>query len=75
MVDGYYYLPALGGFMILAFIINYAYLRSERELTRLEAMSKSPILSFFNQIIRGSLYSRTCISEKYIMDVSILINK
>lgn len=66
------YLPALGGFVLVAFVMNYVYLKSMRELTRFEAMSKSPILSFFTQILRGALYSRSCISHNYIIDVIFL---
>ncbi len=32
------------------------------EVCRLDAMSKSPIISFFSEICRGAVYVRTCLN-------------
>lgn len=37
-----------------------------REVTRLEAMSKSPILSYFSEIARGSVLIRSCVNKLHI---------
>jgi len=44
-----------------------------REITRIEAVAKSPILSFFSEIIRGIIYSRHCISKNYLLEVMLSI--
>ena len=59
-------LPAVIVYFIACLILFIYYMSSIRELTRLEAISKTPILSFFNEIARGAVYCRSCISESYI---------
>jgi hypothetical protein len=48
VAKAYIYIPVLIVFGILVMLLNYIYLKSMRELTRYQAVSRSPILSFIN---------------------------
>lgn len=58
---------------IFAVFLGYLYMKGMREVTRLEAMSKSPVLSFFSEIARGSVLIRSTINKKFIFSVIIII--
>jgi ABC-type multidrug transport system fused ATPase/permease subunit len=53
-------------YIILMLLLIYGYIKSILEITRIEAMSKSPIISYFQEICRGAVFSRTCIKKNYI---------
>jgi ABC-type multidrug transport system fused ATPase/permease subunit len=42
--------------------VFYLFLVSAREIARLEALSKSPILSFYSEIMRGIVYTKHCLT-------------
>ncbi|CAD8126347.1 unnamed protein product [Paramecium sonneborni] len=54
-------LPLLILFIIALFYMTVIYYRCLREITRIEAVSKSPVFSYFQQIIRGVTYVRSCL--------------
>lgn len=62
----YIMLPPLFVYIVVAFYFGYVYMISMREVTRLEAMSKSPILSYFSEIVRGAVYVRTCVNNAFV---------
>ncbi|CAD8046827.1 unnamed protein product [Paramecium sonneborni] len=61
-------MPFLIIFFIILIYITVIYYRCLREITRIEAVSKSPVFSFFQQIVRGIIYVRTCLpTEKVVI--------
>ncbi|CAD8136571.1 unnamed protein product [Paramecium octaurelia] len=61
-------LPLLIIFFIILIYLTVIYYRCLREITRIEAVSKSPVFSFFQQIVRGITYVRTCLPlEKVVI--------
>ncbi|CAK60656.1 unnamed protein product (macronuclear) [Paramecium tetraurelia] len=54
-------LPLLLLFFIILLYLTIIYYRCLREITRIEAVSKSPVFSFFQQIVRGVTYVRSCL--------------
>ncbi|CAD8131880.1 unnamed protein product [Paramecium pentaurelia] len=54
-------LPLLILFFIILLYLTIIYYRCLREITRIEAVSKSPVFSFFQQIVRGVTYVRSCL--------------
>ncbi|CAD8127029.1 unnamed protein product [Paramecium sonneborni] len=54
-------LPLLILFFIILIYLTVIYYRCLREITRIEAVSKSPVFSFFQQIVRGVTYVRSCL--------------
>ena len=59
-------MPVVIAYLMITFFIYFRYMKTQREVTRIEAMSKSPILSFFNEIAKGAIYARTCLKETFI---------
>lgn len=49
--------------------VGYIYLRGMREITRLEAVSRSPILSLFNEVIQGAVFVKNCVKKNFIMNI------
>lgn len=47
---------------VISFLF-YLYLRTTREMQRIEAVSKSPILNFYSEIIRGITFCRNCLQR------------
>ncbi len=37
-----------------------------REVTRIEAIAKSPILNLFSEVVRGAFYVRNCVDREYL---------
>ncbi|CAD8145904.1 unnamed protein product [Paramecium pentaurelia] len=61
-------LPLIIIFFIILIYLTIIYYRCLREITRIEAVSKSPVFSFFQQIVRGITYVRTCLPlEKVVI--------
>jgi ABC-type multidrug transport system fused ATPase/permease subunit len=52
--------------IIFSFFFGRLYLRSIREIVRIDAIAKSPILSFFSEIIRGITYVRNCVAKSQV---------
>ncbi|EAR99948.2 ABC transporter C family protein (macronuclear) [Tetrahymena thermophila SB210] len=48
-------------YIFLAVFIAFIFLKAKRQLARIEATSKSPILQYFSEIIRGIFYVRYCV--------------
>ncbi|KAL4510575.1 hypothetical protein ABPG72_004729 [Tetrahymena utriculariae] len=49
--------------IILWVLITKIYTQIQREITRIETVSKSPILNYFSEIYRGSLYIKQCVNH------------
>lgn len=54
----YVFIMADGIFLTLLF---FAFQRSGKEVQRIESVSKSPVLEFYSEIIRGIIYCKNCI--------------
>lgn len=65
-LQAYITLPGLFVFSLIVVKFSIMFVRSLRETTRIEAISKSPILSFMSEIIRGAVYSRSCLNSDLI---------
>ncbi|CAD8122067.1 unnamed protein product [Paramecium sonneborni] len=61
-------LPVLIVFFLILIVVTIIYYRSLREISRMEAISKSPIVSFYQQILRGMLYVRTCLPQQEVIN-------
>ena len=61
---GYY---TQAGFLILGIalitLFYYFYIRVNQEMSRIEAISKSPVLNFYSEVIRGVQFVRLCLSK------------
>ena len=55
-------------FIISVIIIKY-YIKSIREITRLDAVSKSPILNYFSEIVKGVIYAKNCMNKNEVFNV------
>ncbi|KAL4505154.1 hypothetical protein ABPG72_016221 [Tetrahymena utriculariae] len=53
-------------YIFIAIFIAYYFITAKRQIVRIEATSKSPILQYFSEIIRGLQYVRNCIEYKNI---------
>ncbi|KAL4479825.1 hypothetical protein ABPG74_020341 [Tetrahymena malaccensis] len=51
---------------LLCGFISYYFLLSKRQVIRIEAASKSPILQYFSEVIRGVTYLRNCVQKSLI---------
>ncbi|KAL4509416.1 hypothetical protein ABPG72_018347 [Tetrahymena utriculariae] len=51
---------------LLCGFISYYFLLSKRQVIRIEAASKSPILQYFSEVIRGVIYLRNCVQQSLI---------
>ncbi|CAD8078670.1 unnamed protein product [Paramecium sonneborni] len=60
-------LPILIVFFIFIIYLTIIYYRCLREVTRIESVSKSPVFSLFQQIVRGSSYVRTSVPYEKII--------
>ncbi|KAL4463961.1 hypothetical protein ABPG74_005898 [Tetrahymena malaccensis] len=49
--------------IIIWVYITKVYTRIQREITRIETVSKSPILNYFSEIYRGTLYIKQCVNH------------
>lgn len=58
-----WHLPIIAGILLINIVIIKYYIKCIREITRLDAVSKSPILNTFSEIVRGLIYIRTCLSK------------
>ncbi|CAD8136569.1 unnamed protein product [Paramecium octaurelia] len=80
LVESFIYLNVAALPLLLIFFSGLIYLtiiyyRCLREITRIEAVSKSPIFSFFQQIVRGITYARTCLPiEKIVVQQQINVD-
>ncbi|CAD8201638.1 unnamed protein product [Paramecium pentaurelia] len=61
-------LPVLIVFFIILIVLTIIYYKSLREISRMEAISKSPIVSFYQQILRGILFVRSCLPHQEVID-------
>lgn len=59
-------IPPIVFYIMLYCYLVYIYMRTMREMTRIEAISKSPILILYSQIVRGAVYIRTCVKRSFI---------
>ncbi|KAL4462575.1 hypothetical protein ABPG74_000405 [Tetrahymena malaccensis] len=48
-------------YIFIAIFIAYYFITAKRQIVRIEATSKSPILQYFSEIIRGLQYVRNCV--------------
>ncbi len=71
-LQAYITLPGLFVFSLIVVKFSIMFVRSLRETTRIEAISKSPILSFMSEIIRGAVYSRSCLNSDLIYIVKLI---
>ncbi|KAL4505152.1 hypothetical protein ABPG72_016219 [Tetrahymena utriculariae] len=55
-------------YIFLAIFIANIFLKAKRQLARIEATSKSPILQYFSEIIRGIFYVRYCVCYQKMKD-------
>ncbi|EAR99949.2 ABC transporter family protein (macronuclear) [Tetrahymena thermophila SB210] len=55
-------------YFFIALLISYFFLTAKRQIVRIEATSKSPILQYFSEILRGLTYLRSCVKEELIRD-------
>ncbi|EAR99950.2 ABC transporter C family protein (macronuclear) [Tetrahymena thermophila SB210] len=53
-------------YIFLAIFIAYYFITAKRQIVRIEATSKSPILQYFSEIIRGLQYVRNCVEYQNI---------
>jgi len=56
---------------IIYIIIGYRYVKASRELRRLEAITFSPLISLFKEILQGSTLIRSFGKEKDFIDMSM----
>ncbi|KAL4505153.1 hypothetical protein ABPG72_016220 [Tetrahymena utriculariae] len=55
-------------YFFISLTISYFFLTAKRQIVRIEATSKSPILQYFSEILRGLSYLRSCVKEELIRD-------
>lgn len=60
-IKDYYFLPVMIILFIFCFWFLYYYMNIMREVSRLEAVSKSPILELYTELARGLTYIRNCV--------------
>ncbi|CAD8204242.1 unnamed protein product [Paramecium octaurelia] len=61
-------IPVLIVFFLIMIALTVIYYKSLREVSRMEAISKSPIVSFYQQILRGILFVRSCLPHQEVID-------
>ncbi|KAM3139119.1 hypothetical protein pb186bvf_008717 [Paramecium bursaria] len=64
----YYAFPLLIVFLIILAYLTQLYYRCLREVTRIESVSKSPVFNFYQQIVRGITFVRTCLNHQKLLD-------
>ncbi|EAR99951.2 ABC transporter family protein (macronuclear) [Tetrahymena thermophila SB210] len=55
-------------YLFISALLTYYFVTAKRQVTRIEATSKSPILQYFSEIIRGIFYLRNCVKYANIKD-------
>ncbi|KAL4462576.1 hypothetical protein ABPG74_000406 [Tetrahymena malaccensis] len=55
-------------YLFISVLFTYYFITAKRQVTRIEATSKSPILQYFSEIIRGIFYLRNCVKYHDIKD-------
>jgi ATP-binding cassette, subfamily C (CFTR/MRP), member 2 len=64
----YVFWPVIGVYLIICFILRRYYARAAKELTSLEVISKSPIVSTFSEILQGAATIRCYKKETMFMN-------
>ncbi|CAD8094456.1 unnamed protein product [Paramecium primaurelia] len=54
-------------FVIILVLFTISYYKCLTEMTRIESVSKSPVFSYYQQIMRGLLFVRSCLPKKYVL--------
>lgn len=52
----------------LIFLVFYVFQKTGKEVQRIESVSKSPVLEFYSEIIRGIIYCKNCVQQKVLMN-------
>ncbi|KAL4505155.1 hypothetical protein ABPG72_016222 [Tetrahymena utriculariae] len=55
-------------YLFISVLFTYYFVTAKRQVTRIEATSKSPILQYFTEIIRGIFYLRNCVQYSDIKE-------
>ena len=67
VIESYYIIPVQVVYLIYTIWFFFYYMRTQREVMRLDTVSKSPILNLQNEVAAGSIYCRTCLSPEYLI--------
>ncbi|CAD8123428.1 unnamed protein product [Paramecium sonneborni] len=54
-------------FVITLLIFTISYYKCLTEMTRIESVSKSPVFAYYQQIVRGLLFVRSCLPKKLVI--------
>jgi len=52
-------------FFIFCFFVGIGYLKCMAEISRLSAITITPIISFFDESVKGSLFVKNCLNESF----------
>ncbi|KAL4462574.1 hypothetical protein ABPG74_000404 [Tetrahymena malaccensis] len=55
-------------YFFISLTLSYFFLTAKRQIVRIEATSKSPILQYFSEILRGLTYLRSCVKQEIIKE-------
>ena len=72
LIGSVWILPTVVIFFVLSFWIQKLFMKINREVIRLESISKSPILSFFSESLNGLTTIRGYRDQKRFFEVSFL---
>lgn len=64
----YYHIPVLSLQLIMIYLFAMYYLRTMREVSRIESIAKTPILSFISEVIRGCFFVKNCVKKDIIFE-------
>ncbi|CAK61787.1 unnamed protein product (macronuclear) [Paramecium tetraurelia] len=54
-------------FVIILLLFTISYYKCLTEMTRIESVSKSPVFTYYQQIIRGLLFVRSCLPKRLVL--------
>jgi hypothetical protein len=54
------------GFLIFSIILSFVYIKTNVELSRISAISKTQVLAYFSSLVRGAIFVRTNVNKNYI---------